>query len=98
MGIVVEKTFEYIREIEKEGHKGFSLFFFFALSSPSYPTTYQNLEDLKLSSDIISLDILSASMISEVTIDIFTMLGNFFFTINIVMRLRRSLPILFYVF
>ena len=77
MGIVVEKTFEYIREIEKEGHKGFSLFFF-ALSSPSYPTTYQNLEDLKLSSDIISLDILSASMISEVTVDIFTVLGNFF--------------------
>ena len=77
MGIVVEKTFEYIREIEKEGHKGFSLLLF-ALSSPSYPTTYQNLEDLKLSSDIISLDILSASMISEVTVDIFTVLGNFF--------------------
>ena len=82
MGVAVEKAFESMWNLNQEGFKGFSLLIYI-LSAPSYPSMHFHVLDLNLSStDMLSSYILSASLITEFSVDVITELLKYFYDVN----------------
>lgn len=80
MGVAIEEVFEIMWNLK--GFKGFSLLIY-TLSAPAYPTIYSHVEDLNLSSaDMLSSYILSASLITEFSVDVITELLKYSYEVN----------------